>query len=382
MKRLLMAFLAATVATPANAQQSMPGMEMPAPKAKSKPVAKAPLKKAPAKAPVGTVAKAKTPAKTTTKKEGPSPAAKPSPKEAPEVPPPMAGHNMPVTSAPALAPPPAGNLPVPAHAGDAMIPTDMGPMEAVPEPSIGAPPPAASSGPVHAADAIYGTREMAEAREKERAGTGGTPTFRVMVDQLETQIRNGRDGYYWEAFAWYGGDINKLWISTEGEGPVGKSPESAEIQILYSRALDPWFNFQVGVRQDFRPNPKRTHLVLGFAGFAPYMVDVTGALFLSNKGDLTARFEAEYDLRLTQSLILQPRLDLNFAAQNIPEIGVGAGLSNVEAGLRLRYQFVPEFAPYIGVGYNRAFGRTADYARAANEDIGGWTFLTGLRVWF
>ena len=112
------------------------------------------------------------------------------------------------------------------------------------------------------------------------------------------------------------------------------------------------------------------------------MFDVTGALFLSHKGDLTARFEAEYDLRLTQNLILQPRLDVNFAAQNIPEIGVGAGLSNVEAGLRLRYQFVPEYAPYIGVGYNRAFGQTADYARAEEEDIGGWSFLVGLRTWF
>ena len=202
MRRLLLVLLAASVAAPTNAQQSMPGMEMPAPKAKPKPVAKAPIKKVLAKAPGATVAKEKTPAKATAKKVGRSPVAKASPKATQEVPAsPTAGHDMPVAGTPALAAPAAGTLPVPAHTGDAMIPSDMGAMEAVPEPPIAPSPPAASSGPVHAADAIYGTREMAEAREKERAGTGGTPTFRVMVDQLETQIRNGRDGYYWEAFA-------------------------------------------------------------------------------------------------------------------------------------------------------------------------------------
>src|SRR3546814_9168030 len=98
--------------------------------------------------------------------------------------------------------------------------------------------------------------------------------------------------------------------------------------------------------------------------------------------DLTARIEAEYDLRLTQKLILQPAAELNFAAQDVPELGVGSGLSTAELGLRLRYQFVPEFAPYIGVNYERDFGDTADFRRARDEKVGGWNFLIGIRSWF
>src|SRR3546814_3276778 len=115
---------------------------------------------------------------------------------------------------------------------------------------------------------------------------------------------------------------------------------------------------------------------------SPYWFEVDGALFLSDKGDVTARIEAEYDLRLTQKLILQPAAELNVAAQDVPELGVGSGLSTAELGLRLRYQFVPEFAPYIGVNYERDFGDTADFRRARDEKVGGWNFLIGIRSWF
>jgi copper resistance protein B len=204
----------------------------------------------------------------------------------------------------------------------------------------------------------------------------------VLIDRLETSVRGGRDGYAWDAEGWYGGDIDKLWVKTEGEGSFGENPEQAELQALFSHALDPWFNLQAGVRQDFRPGPERTHLVVGIQGLMPYWFEVDGALFLSNKGELTARFEAEYDQRLTQKLILQPRVELDLSAQQIPAIGIGSALTSAESGLRLRYEFVPEFAPYVGVAYERSFGDTADFARAAGEDVGGWNFLVGLRTWF
>lgn len=137
-----------------------------------------------------------------------------------------------------------------------------------------------------------------------------------------------------------------------------------------------------GSRYDFQPNPERAHLVVGVQGLAPYWFEIDGALFLSEKGNLTTRFEAEYHQRLTQRLILQPRVEFDLAARNVPEIGVGSGLSKAEAGLRLRYEFVPEFAPYVGVEYERAFGNTADFSRAAGEKVGGWSFLVGLRTWF
>ncbi len=171
-------------------------------------------------------------------------------------------------------------------------------------------------------------------------------------------------------------------MKTEIEGDFGRSPEQAEIQALWSHAIDPWFNLQGGVRYDFRPDPERAHLVLGIEGLAPYWFEIDAAAFLSDKGDVTARLEVEYDQRLTQKLILQPRVEFDLSAQDAPEIGLGSGLSNAEAGLRLRYEFVPEFAPYIGVAYDRAFGGTADFRRADGDDVGGWSFLVGVRTWF
>jgi copper resistance protein B len=122
--------------------------------------------------------------------------------------------------------------------------------------------------------------------------------------------------------------------------------------------------------------------VLGIEGLAPYWFEVDAVAFVSNKGDVSARFEGEYDLRLTQKLILQPRIELDLALQDVPEIGLGSGLSAAEAGLRLRYEIAPEFAPYVGVAYERAFGDTAGFRRAAGEEAGGLSLLVGVRAWF
>ncbi|MGA9582301.1 MAG: copper resistance protein B [Allosphingosinicella sp.] len=207
-------------------------------------------------------------------------------------------------------------------------------------------------------------------------------TSRFLIDQLEARIRNGRDGYFLNAEAWYGGDINRFWLKTEIEGEFGHSPEQAEVQALYSLAIDPWWNLQAGVRYDFRPDPERAYLVLGVEGLAPYWFEVDAAAFVSNKGDVSARVEVENDLRLSQRLILQPRIELDLAAQDVPEIGVGSGLSTAELGLRLRYEIKPEFAPYVGVAYERAFGDTAGFRRAAGDKAGGFNFLVGVRAWF
>lgn len=254
--------------------------------------------------------------------------------------------------------------------------------EDVPAPAVAPPPPNALSGPAHAADAVYGHEAMADARDVLREEHGSIETYKVMIDQLEARIRDGRDGYAVEGEGWYGGDINKLWLKAEVEGEAGRSPEQAEVHALYSRAVDPWWNVQAGVRYDIRPDPERAHLVLGIEGLAPYWFEIDAAAFVSNKGDISARFEGEYDLRLTQKLIFQPRIEFDLAAQDVTEIGVGSGLSSGAAGLRLRYEIVPEFAPYVGVAYERAFGDTADFRRAAGEKAGGWNFLVGVRAWF
>jgi copper resistance protein B len=250
-------------------------------------------------------------------------------------------------------------------------------------PPVAPPPPEAVTGPDHAADGVYGSGEMASAREDLRAEHGAMPSARFTIDRLEYVARGGRDGYAWEDVQLrYGGDIDRLWIKSRGEGTFGEGLESAEVQALWSRAIGPFFDLQAGIRYDARPRPDRFHLVFGAQGLAPYWFEVDAAAFVSEKGDVTARVEAEHDVRITQRLILQPGAELEFSLQNVPELGLGAGLSTAEAGLRLRYEIVPEFAPYVGVQYERAFSNTAAFRRLAGEEVGGWSFVAGVRAWF
>jgi copper resistance protein B len=407
MKRLLILLAGATaLSAPALAQHQghhMPAHVMPPPKAKPKPVPKP--KPAARKAASKPAAKAKSKAveKPAAKKPVRKTPPKPSPKRSVPAADPHAGHNMPAApkpdphaghnmpAAPAQTPDPhaghAAPKPADPHAGHQMPQAadphtghDMS--AAHPAPPVAPPPPAAFSGPEHAADLAFAPAEMAAAREEIRKEHGEMTSAKLLVDQLETKVRDGRDGYAWDGQAWYGGDIHKLWLKSEGEGEFGHGLEKAEVQALWSRAIDPWFDLQAGLRYDFRPHPQRAYLVLGVQGLAPYWFEVDAAAFVSNKGDVSARFEAEYDLRLTQKLILQPRLELDVALQNVPEIGVGSGLSSGEIGARLRYEIRPEFAPYIGVGYERSFGGTARFRRAAGEGRGGFSLLVGLRTWF
>ena len=258
------------------------------------------------------------------------------------------------------------------HAGHAATAT---------EPPVTPPPAAALSGPQHAADAVFGAAEMARSREVLRKEHGDMPVSRVFFDRIETRAREGADGYLIEGQAWYGGDINKLWLKTELEGEWRDGIETAEIQALWSRAIDPWFDLQAGVRFDPQPDPNRTHLALGIQGLAPYWWEVEGTVFLSNKGEVTARAEAEYDLRITQKLVLQPRIEAELSAQKIDALGIGAGLSEGSLGLRLRYQFTPLLAPYVGLEYERAFGDTGDFRRAEGDGRGGLNLVAGLRIW-
>jgi len=244
-------------------------------------------------------------------------------------------------------------------------------------------PPRALEGPRYAADAIWGREAMAPARTQLARENGGMTTGTILVERLEARIATdgGEDGYVWDAQAWYGGDIDRFVLKTEGEGEFGGALEDAEIQVLYSRAISPFFDLQAGVRLDFEPG-SLTHLVVGLQGLAPYMVHLDGSLFLSDRGDLTARVEAEYDQKITQRLILQPRIEAGFAAQDIPEREVGSGITAIEPGLRLRYEILREFAPYIGIEYEAKLGKTADIARANGRDPDGVKAVIGLRAWF
>ena len=241
----------------------------------------------------------------------------------------------------------------------------------------------AFEGPRHAADAIWGANTMAPSRKALARENGGMRTGMVMLERLEARIpvEGGEDGYLWDAQAFYGGDSNRFVLKTEGEGEFGGALEEAELQALYSRAISPFFDFQAGVRFDPEPDT-RGHFVIGVQGLAPYMFELDSALFLSDRGDLTARIEAEYDQRITQRMIVQTRVEIELAAQKIPERGLGEGITSVEPGVRLRYEIKREFAPYVGIEYEAALGETADIARAAGEDPDGVKILLGVRAWF
>lgn len=232
------------------------------------------------------------------------------------------------------------------------------------------------------ADRIYSPSEMARSRDDMMQESGGQTLAFISFNLAEYQVRRGRDSFRWDGEGWYGGDINRITVKTEGEGAFGEGVEEAEVQLLYSRAIDPYFNLQAGVRQDLGRGPKRTYATVGFEGLAPYWFEVEGALFVSNKGDVLGRLEGYYDQRITQRLILQPRVEANFALQDVRESGIGSGLSDLELGLRLRYEVVKEFAPYIGVEWARKVGDTARFARAAGEDDNVTNFVAGIRFWF
>ena len=211
-----------------------------------------------------------------------------------------------------------------------------------------------------------------------------------LFDQLEhttTRYTGGNksgDALRFNTLGWIGGDYNRLWLYTEGTKPYNGGLEDLDVQLLYGRLVAPFWDLQAGVRY-FKPRPgapSRNYAVLGVQGLAPYRFEVQAGAFLSERGDVSARAELEYELLLTQRWILQPRLATNVAIQEVREQGIGRGLNDLEIGVRLRYEIKREFAPYIGVSWQRSYGGTARFTRERGEDVEGWRLVAGIRAWF
>jgi copper resistance protein B len=266
------------------------------------------------------------------------------------------------------------------HHGDAQPAAPPASEPATAEPEVGnAPPPPIPTD--HPADRFFPTARMEPARAA-LMHEGRMTTYAVKIDQFEYRAANGKDGYGWAGEAWLGGDIDKLVIASEGEGEFGHKPERAELHALWRHALDPFFNLELGARQDFRPDPRRTYAVIGIEGLAPYWFEVEAQAFVSNKGDVHLRAGASYDQRITQNLILQPQAELNVALQDVPELRIASGLERIELGARLRYEITPRFAPYLGVHWERKLGGTADLVRAGGEKPSGVAAVFGIKAWF
>ena len=202
----------------------------------------------------------------------------------------------------------------------------------------------------------------------------------LLINQLEWQGGDG-NAQSWDIKGWVGGDIDRLWLRSEGERSAGRT-ESAEAQALWGHAIGPWWDVVGGVRQDFKPGASQSWAAFGLQGMALYNFEAEATLFVGESGHTAARLEGDYDILLTNRLILQPTAELNFYAQNDPQRGVGSGLAESELGLRLRYEVRRELAPYVGLSWNRTYGQTAQYARDEGEDVNQLHWVVGVRLWF
>jgi copper resistance protein B len=204
----------------------------------------------------------------------------------------------------------------------------------------------------------------------------------VMLNQLEGRFGASGNSFRWEGEAWAGTDRNRLWLKSEGEVAPDGSVEDGQQEVFYDRPITTYFDLQAGVRSDIDSAPGRTWAAFGIQGLAPYFFEVGATAYASSSGHYAAKLEVSYDQLLTQRLILQPQIEMNFYTKNDPARGVGSGLSDIDTGLRLRYEISRKFAPYVGVAYAGKFGPTRRLARAAGERSDDLRFVAGVRTWF
>jgi copper resistance protein B len=234
-----------------------------------------------------------------------------------------------------------------------------------------------------AADQHYDSASMARARAHVRAEHGAGTTGFVYAERFEYRSNEGRPLAAFDAGAWWGSDLDRMRLRLEGDYGLDDSRfESAEVQVLWSHAIARFFDAETGLRHDTAPGGDRTFAAIGLRGIAPHWLEVDAAAFVSDDGDLSARLELEYDLLLTQRVILAMRGELDLSFDDVPRHHVGRGVSGLEAGLRLRYELRRGFAPYIGISFDHAYGRTADYRRDAGDATSALSLVAGLRMWF
>lgn len=204
--------------------------------------------------------------------------------------------------------------------------------------------------------------------------------YQVLLDQVEYTHSSQGSGMAWDVQGWVGRDYNRLWVKSEG-ARLGGHTEDGRLELLWSKPVAAFWDLQAGVRHDFGGGPTRNWLAFGVEGIAPYMFDLEATAYAGNSR-AALRLDGKYELALTQRTWLTPRVEANLYSRADPERGLGAGLTDVSFGLRLRHEFRREFAPYVGVEWNHRFGGTADQARAAGELVTDRKWVAGVRVWF
>jgi copper resistance protein B len=213
------------------------------------------------------------------------------------------------------------------------------------------------------------------------AGDADPLLYSVRMEELEWRDTDADNIIAWGAEAWLGRDRDKLWLKSEGETSSDET-EEFELQLLYGRSVAPNWDLQFGWRGDFQPERRRNWFAIGFQGLAPGFIETEATAFVSSSGRYAARFKARYEMLFTQRLVLKPKAELNWYADDDELNGLGSGFSSLELGLRLRYAFRRELAPYVGLNWEKSLGDTADLVRAEGRDSSDLQLVAGLSFWF
>ena len=238
----------------------------------------------------------------------------------------------------------------------------------------GRPPPDARDPDAYADGYEYTNMPGMESTDRIAFGT-------VLADELEFLSGNDGEGYAWSLQGNYGDDRNKLWLRTQGLRLPGETDPTTSGEALWYRPCAAFWGTQLGLRQDFGPGA-HTYLAVGAQGLAPYWFDIEATGYVGEDGRLSARLKTAYDMRFTNRLILVPSVEANAYSESENERGLGAGLGNIEGGLRLRYELHRKFAPYVGYVWERAFAGTADRRRAEGDPVNEHRFVAGIRMWW
>ena len=204
--------------------------------------------------------------------------------------------------------------------------------------------------------------------------------YHAVLNQFEGRF-GSENSFRWEGEAWAGSDTNRIWLKSEGETNAKGDIEDGQHELLYDRPISTYFDVQGGLRLDADSRSGRTWAAAGVEGLAPLFFRVSATGYASSEGHYAAKLEGDYDLLLTQRLILQPQVELNFYTKDDPARRIGTGLSDLDSGLRLRYEFSRKFAPYVALTYENRFGGTATFSRAMGEGPSALRFAVGLRAW-
>jgi copper resistance protein B len=208
----------------------------------------------------------------------------------------------------------------------------------------------------------------------------------LLFDLLEFQLAPDVRAARWDIRGWYGTDTDRIWFKSEGRYNGATRDGEGDLQVLYGRLISPFIDFQAGFRWEqqlsWDNNLGRAFGVVGIQGLVPFGMEVEASAFLAQQGDVSARLTVAQDFLLTQRLILQPRFEMNVAVQSVPSYGIGSGVNDIELGLRLRYEIMREFAPYVGVSWLQSLGETATFRANGGENTSVLQVVAGVRMWF